>query len=121
MSYCASGDRFGASVTNLRRLIQPVTSLFFEVRTCLVTCRAGGTFNTAYDNLSTGISFATFIPMNTEVLGIVEWTFVEPVIKSVKADFLGDSCRILTKKSGNILEGYPFIKRLLNVLTVIKC
>ena len=119
--YVASGDGIRASIAYIWRFGQTITSFSLKIRTCLVTCRARGTFDTTYNDLSTGICLTALVSVDTEVLGVVKRAFMIPIIKPVKPDLFGYGCRILAKESGNVLERCAFIQGSFYVLTVIKC
>ena len=79
MSDGAMIDFFGAAVTDIRRFLQPATLFFLEIFTGLVTSRAGSAFDSAEDNLATGVGFPAVISVDAEVMCIVESPLVIPV------------------------------------------
>lgn len=91
-----------------------------KVLTGLIAVWTGSTFDTAKDNLPTGIGLLTMISVNTEIFGIIEGSFVIPVRKAMSLYFFGDGSRILTQKSGDIFKRSPFIQFIFNVNTVIQ-
>jgi hypothetical protein len=69
-----------------------VTSFFDKVRTCLVAGWTGGTFDTAENDLATGIDFFAMISVDAKVMCIVKTAFVIPafvipVAEPVQPDF----------------------------------
>ena len=86
----------------------------------LVTGGAGSTFDTADENLPTGIGLLAVIPMDTEVLCIVKSALMVPVRQAVCLDFFRDGSRIFTQVSGNVFGDTAFIQRGFNVYTVFK-
>lgn len=54
-------DCFWTTITHIRCFIESVTSFFDKVRTCLVAGWTGGTFDTAENDLATGIDFFAMI------------------------------------------------------------
>ena len=97
-------DVFGAAITYIGRLVQPVTMFPDKVGTGMVAGWAGCTPYPAQDDLVAGIGLVTTIPLLTEVLLVVKRPFVEPVIQTVQLDLLRDRGRILAKIPGNVLE-----------------
>ena len=87
MRDCAVIDLFGASVADIRSLVQTVAAFLFEVLAGLITGRTGSAFDTAEDNLTASICFLAVIPMDTEVLGIIKSAFVIPVREPVSLYF----------------------------------
>ena len=71
----------------IRCFIESVTSFFYIVRTCLVAGWAGGTFDTAENDLATGIGFFAMISVDAKVMCIVKTAFVIPVAEPVQPDF----------------------------------
>ena len=71
----------------IRRFIESVTSFFDKVRTCLVAGWTGGTFDTAENDLATGIDFFAMISVDAKVMCIVKTAFVIPVAEPVQPDF----------------------------------
>ncbi|MFQ9837836.1 MAG: ATP-binding protein [Agathobacter rectalis] len=64
-----------------------ITSFFDKVRTCLVAGWTGGTFDTAENDLATGIDFFAMISVDAKVMRIVKTAFVIPVAEPVQPDF----------------------------------
>lgn len=64
-----------------------ITSFLDKVRTCLVAGWTGGTFDTAENNLATGIDFFAMISVDAKVMCIVKTAFVIPVAEPVQPDF----------------------------------
>ena len=87
MRDCAVIDLFGASVADIRSLVQTVAAFLFEVLAGLITGRTGSAFDTAEDILTASICFLAVIPMDTEVLGIIKSAFVIPVREPVSLYF----------------------------------
>ena len=79
-------DRLGTAVAGIRSLIEPAAAFPGKVRACLVTGRAGSTFDTAQDDLAAYIGFPAVIAVHTEVVGIVKSAFVVPVTETVVSD-----------------------------------
>lgn len=71
----------------IRCFIESVTSFFDKVRTCLVAGWTGGTFDTAENDLATGIDFFAMISVDAKVMCIVKTAFVIPVAEPVQPDF----------------------------------
>ena len=118
--YGAVVNFFGASIADIRCLIQPVAAFFFKILAGLVTSWTGSTFDTAENELATGISFLTVIPVDAEVLCIIKGSFMIPVGQAVCPDFLGYGGGILTQETSNVLKGSPFVQFVFNVDTVFK-
>ena len=72
-------DFFRTAVADIGSPVKPDAALFFKVSAGLVAGRTGCAFDSAQDNLSTGVRFLTVIAVNTEVFGIIESPFVIPV------------------------------------------
>ena len=72
-------DFFRTAVADIRSPVKSYAALFLKVSASLVAGRAGCAFDSAQDNLSTGVRFLTVIAVNTEVFGIIESPFVIPV------------------------------------------
>lgn len=81
-------DCFWTTITHIRCFIESVTSFFDKVRTCLVAGWTGGTFDTAENDLATGIDFFAMISVDAKVMCIVKTAFVIPVAEPVQPDFL---------------------------------
>ena len=80
-------DCFLTPDTHIRCFIKSVTSFFDKVRTCLVAGWTGGTFDTAENDLATGIDFFAMISVDAKVMCIVKTAFVIPVAEPVQSDF----------------------------------
>ena len=68
-------DFFRTAVADIRSLVKPYAALFFKVSAGLVAGRTGCAFDSAQDNLSTGVSLFTMIAVNTEVFSIIKSPF----------------------------------------------
>ena len=55
----------------------------------------GSTFHATENNFSTGIFLFAMVPMNVEVMGIIESTFMPPIRKPTGFDLFGDGSWIL--------------------------
>ena len=113
-------DSFRAAIAYIGCLVQTVAAFPDKVGACLVAGGTGMALNTAEDNLPTGIRFMTVIAFLTEVLFVDERALVVPVRISMEADFLGDRSRILTKESGDVLQGGAVVELILDVFTIIE-
>ena len=80
-------DCFWTTITHIRCFIESVTSFFDKVPTCLVAGWTGGTFDTAENDLATGIDFFAMISVDAKVMCIVKTAFVIPVAEPVQPDF----------------------------------
>ena len=80
-------DCFWTTITHIRCFIESVTSFFEKVRTCLVAGWTGGTFDTAENDLATGIDFFAMISVDAKVMCIVKTAFVIPVAEPVQPNF----------------------------------
>lgn len=99
---------FWATIADIRSPVQTVAAFLFEVRTGLIAGRAGSAFHTAKNDFSTGIFLFAMIPMNTEVMGVIEGTFVVPIGKATGFDLFGDGSGILAQETSNILKRGAF-------------
>lgn len=72
-------DFFRTAVADIRSPVKLYAALFFKVSVGLVASRTGCAFDSAQDNLSTGIGLLTVIAVNTEVFGIIESPFSVPI------------------------------------------
>ena len=61
--------------------------LFVFVGCCVVAGWTGGTFDTAENDLATGIDFFAMISVDAKVMCIVKTAFVIPVAEPVQPDF----------------------------------
>lgn len=113
-------NRFSAAIAYVKRLIKAVATLFYEVRTCLITSRAGGAFDTTDKNLSTSICLVAMITMDAKVVSIVEGTLVIPIAQPMFFDLIRNRSWILAKVSGDVFVRLPLIEGSLNELTVSK-
>ena len=86
---------FGASITDIRSLVQAITAFFFEVLAGLIAGRAGCAFDTTEEDLAAGIGLFTVITMDTEILSIIKGAFVIPVGQPMGLNLLGNGSRIL--------------------------
>ena len=84
-----------AAIADIRGPVQTVTAFFFKIRACLVAGGAGSTFHATENNFSTGIFLFAMVPMNAEVMGIIEGTFMPPIRKPTGFDLFGDGSCIL--------------------------
>ena len=84
-----------AAIADIRGPVQTVAAFFFEIRACLVAGWAGSTFHATENNFSTGIFLFAMVPMNAEVMGIIESTFMPPIRKPTGFDLFGDGSWIL--------------------------
>ena len=82
--------RFYTSIADIRRFVESLALFLFEVPTGLIASRAGCAFNTADNDLLADICLLAVIAMNTEVIGIIEATFVIPIRSATLLHFLGD-------------------------------
>lgn len=85
-------------------LIQSAAAFLHKIPTGLVAGWAGGTFDSAYKNLTADIYFSAAIPVNAEVLGIIEGALMIPVRGTPGPDFLRDSGWIFTQVFCGILK-----------------
>ena len=108
------------AVTDKGSLFHPGTTLKDERTACLITEVAVSAEIVADDQLAADIGFSAAEAMDTEVIGIVERTPVPGVKGTMEFYLLGDCSGILAKVSGDILERFPFVQRLLDILTVIE-
>ena len=84
-----------AAIADIRGPVQTVTAFFFKIRACLVAGGAGSTFHATENNFSTDIFLFAMVPMNAEVMGIIEGTFMPPIRKPTGFDLFGDGSWIL--------------------------
>jgi hypothetical protein len=63
-------DFFVTAIADIRSFVQPVAALFYEILACLITCRAGGAFDTTENYLVAGIRFFTMVAMDAKVTSI---------------------------------------------------
>jgi hypothetical protein len=75
MSNSATSFAFVAAITDIRCPVKAGASFPDKVLAVLVAGRAGSTFNTANNELITGIGFLTVEAMDAEVLCIKEKAF----------------------------------------------
>lgn len=94
--------------------------LTFESVTYLIAFMTRAAFLVTDDHFLTDIGFPTVIPVNAEIVRVVEAALVPGILNSVKSDFLGNGCRIFTQISGDILERASIIQGVLNKQTVIE-
>ena len=80
-------DFHWAAITYIRRLIKSAAPFLFEILTGLVAGWTGGTFDTAENDLATGIDFFAMISVDAKVMCIVKTAFVIPVAEPVQPDF----------------------------------
>ena len=114
------GNLFLTAVADIRSPVKPYTAFFFKVSASLVAGRAGCTFDSAQDDLSTGVSLLTVIAVNAEVFSIIESPFVIPIRETVSSDFFRDCGRVLAQEPGNILKGSTRIQLVFDIDTVFK-
>ena len=81
-------DGLCISNADIRGFIEPVTLLFYKVRTVLIAGRTGSTLDVAEHDFFACIRFFAMIPMNTKVMGIQKRTFMIPVTYPMKFYFL---------------------------------
>ncbi len=105
---------------DVRSLIKYGAAFTLKIGAGLVTGGAGSAFDTADENLPTGIGLFAAISMDTEVLCIVKSALMIPVRQAMCLDFFRYASRIFTQVFGNVLEGTAFIQRVFNVYTVLK-
>lgn len=72
-------DFFRTAAADIGSPVKPDAALFFKVSAGLAAGRTGRAFDSAEDNLSTGVRLLTVKAVNTEVPGIIESPFVIPV------------------------------------------
>lgn len=113
-------DFLVATIADIRGFIKSATVFTLKIGAGLVTGRAGSAFDTADENLPTGIGLFAVIAMDAEVLCIVKSTFMIPVRQTMCLNFLRDGSRIFTQVFSHIFEGTAFIQRVFNVYTVFK-
>lgn len=82
--------RFHTSIADIRRFVESLALFLFEVPTGLIASGAGCALNTADNDLFADICLLTMIAMNTEVIGIIEATFVMPIKFATLLHFLGN-------------------------------
>ena len=80
-------DCFCASIAHVRCLVKSIASFLNEVRTSLIAGWTSGTFDTAENDLATGIDFFAMISVDAKVMCIVKTAFVIPVAEPVQPDF----------------------------------
>lgn len=81
---------FRASITDMRRIIEVVTAFSNKISTGLVAGGTGSTFHITEDELTAHIRFPAMIAMDTEVVGIIESTFMIPVAETIGSALFGD-------------------------------
>lgn len=67
------------AIAGVRSFIKSDATLLLKIVAGLITGGAGSVFDTADENLATGIGLFAVIPMDTEVLCIVKSTLMIPV------------------------------------------
>lgn len=120
MSNGAMADFLWTAIANVRSPNEPQTALFLKAFTGLVASRTGSTFDTAHEQLLACIGLLTMITMDTEVVCVIEGTFMIPVRCPTGLYLLGDSSRVLAKEASNVLKGCALIQFGFNIDTVIK-
>lgn len=85
---------FGASVADIRDLIETTAAFPYKVRTGLVTGRTGSALHIAEDNLTAYIGLPAAVAVDTEVVGVIERAFMVPVTEPVSPDLFGDGGRV---------------------------
>ena len=109
-----------ADIADIRGPVQTVTAFFFKIGACLVAGGAGSTFHTTENNFSTGIFLFAMVPMNAEVMGIIENTFMPPIRKLTGFDLFGDGSWIHAQETGNILKRGAVGQLILNISTILQ-
>lgn len=113
-------DLLCAAIADVRSPVKAGTAFLLEIRTGLVTGRAGSTPDTTEDDLAADICFPAMVPVGAEVVGIVKGAFVVPVGSAVSPYLFGDGGGILTEEPCDILEGSALIKFIFDVDAVIE-
>lgn len=70
---------FGASVADIRCLIETVAAFPYKVRTGLVAGRTGSALYITEDDLTAYVSLSATVTVDTEVVGVIESAFMVPV------------------------------------------
>ena len=108
-----------AAIADIRRMLYLIAAFTFKAGAYAVAFVAGAAFRIADNQLVTGVCLFAAIPMDTEVIGVVEASSVPGIDPSVTKDFLRYGCRVLTEITGYIREWYIGIQRILNIYPVI--
>lgn len=82
--------RFYTSIADIRCFVESLALFLFEVPTGLIASGAGCALNTADNDLFADICPLTMTAMNTEVIGIIEATFVISIRSATLPHFLRD-------------------------------
>jgi hypothetical protein len=94
----------GASVADIRCLIEAAAAFPYKVRAGLVTGRTGSALHIAEDDLTAYIGLPAAVAVDTEVVGVIESAFMVPVTKPVGPDLFGDGGRILAQVLSDLFE-----------------
>ena len=113
-------DLLIAAIADIGGFVQSVTAFLFKIGACLITGRAGSTFDATENDLAAGIGLSAVITVDTEVPGIVKSALMIPVRQTMCLHFFRDGSGIFAQVFGNVLESRSFIQRIFNVDTVFK-
>lgn len=102
-------DGFGASVADIRSLIETVTAFPYKFSAGLVAGREGSAFYITEDDPAAYICFAVVITVDAEVVSVIKSAFVIPVAETVSPDFLGDGSRVFAEIFDDLLKREPLI------------
>jgi len=97
-------DILVTAIADVGSLIQSATAFFHKIPAGLVAGWAGSTFDPAYKNLVADIYFSAVVPVNAEVLSIVEGALMIPVRGTPGFDLLRDGGWIFTQEFCDILK-----------------
>lgn len=109
---------FIAAVADIGSLLYLFAGFPFKTRTDIVASMAGTAEGITEDELAAGIGLPAVVAMDAEVVGIVKTAPVPCIYNAMLPNLLGDGGRIFAEIFGNFPKGFPFVKRLLNVLAV---
>lgn len=115
---CALVPGFIAAIADIRSFLYLFAGFPFKTRTDIVTSMAGAADGITEDELAAGIGLPAVVAMDAEVVGIVKTAPVPCIYNAVLRNLLGDGGRVFAEIFGDFPKGFPFVKRLLNVLAV---
>lgn len=111
---------FGTAITDKRSFLNTNTMLTDKVFADTVAAVAGSAFRITDKELVTGIRFFATIPVNAEVVGIIEASAIPGIHDPMFPDLFRDSRRIFADVFRDLTKRFAIIQRLFNVKPVFQ-
>ena len=110
----------GTAIANKRSPLNTNTMFTDKVLADIVAAVTGSAFRITDKQLVTGIRFFAMIPVNAEVVGIIEATAIPGINDPMLPDFFRDSGRIFADVFRDLTKRPAIVQRLFNVKSVFQ-